>query len=154
MFQNLAYDTASPSGLTWIRPSSPLARVKAGQPAGCKDHRGYWVVSVGKKRFYAHRIIWELEQGPLADGLVIDHIDRDKSNNRLENLRLVSESENARNRSSKKGRYARLSSSGRKWHSYCSDKVTNKYIHVGTFDTEEQAHLAAITRRLELYWDF
>lgn len=41
--------------------------------------------------------VWELHFGPIPEGKVIDHIDRDKSNNRIENLRCVSQSENMTN---------------------------------------------------------
>ena len=151
MLENLAYDPESPSGLVWTRPKNSLSRIKAGQQAGCKDHRGYWVVTVNRKRLYGHRVAWELNHGPLAEGLVADHIDRNKSNNRLENLRLVSQSENRRNRVIGTGRHARQSSSG-KWWSYFTMPVSGKYIHVGTYKTGQEAHITAVARRLELYW--
>ncbi|BEQ12883.1 putative HNH endonuclease [Pseudomonas phage Ep4] len=58
---------------------------------------GYRRVSISGRRSLAHRVAWELAYGPIPEDKVVDHIDRDKLNNRLSNLRLVSKSENALN---------------------------------------------------------
>lgn len=50
----------------------------------------------GKLRL-AHRIIWEMHKGPIPDGILIDHEDMDKTNNRIENLRDCTVSENGAN---------------------------------------------------------
>lgn len=50
------------------------------------------------RRWYEHRIIWTLVNGPIPEGYVIDHIDGDPSNNRLENLRCVTPSVNSSNK--------------------------------------------------------
>jgi len=44
-----------------------------------------------------HRLIWEMIKGPIPPGYQIDHIDTDPSNNKLENLRLCSQTENMNN---------------------------------------------------------
>lgn len=68
----------------------------AGQEAGCvSSGDGYRTVSIGKKRYYSHRIIWKLVHG--VEPIFIDHIDGDRLNNRLFNLRSVTEAENRRN---------------------------------------------------------
>lgn len=77
---------------------------------GTLNNRGYYQVQHQKKKTVQHRIVWELHFGPISEGKVIDHIDRDKSNNRIENLRCVSQSENMtnqpqRNKSGHKGVY-------------------------------------------------
>ena len=50
-----------------------------------------------KKRYYAHRIIWELNNGKIPEDMCIDHIDGNGINNHINNLRLVTRSENSRN---------------------------------------------------------
>lgn len=61
-----------------------------GKVAGCTKHRlGYPIVNLHKVTYLQHRIIWEMHYGTIPDHLTIDHIDRDRSNNRLSNLRLV-----------------------------------------------------------------
>jgi len=66
--------------------------------AGTLYDTGYVEVSINKKRFKLHRLIWKYHMGDDPIGL-IDHIDRDKSNNRIENLRDVSHIENSNNKS-------------------------------------------------------
>lgn len=44
-----------------------------------------------------HRAVWEYHNGKIPDGLTIDHIDRNKDNNEIDNLRLATYSENIRN---------------------------------------------------------
>lgn len=44
-----------------------------------------------------HRLVWETFNGEIPDGMVIDHIDGNRSNNALSNLRLVTQSENMNN---------------------------------------------------------
>ena len=58
--------------------------------------RGYFAGSIMMKMLYAHRAIWAIHYGAWPDGEV-DHIDGDKLNNRLSNLRVVTSSENSMN---------------------------------------------------------
>ena len=88
MKENLTYSTESPSGLFWNN----------GKVAGTLDGQGYYMTQLNKVRFKNHRYIWELFNGPIPEGFQIDHIDGNRSNNRLENLRVVSPSENSRNK--------------------------------------------------------
>lgn len=67
-----------------------------GRPAGCVRPDGYVVVSVENKLYLAHRIIWCMLNTEIDDSLYIDHIDGNRSNNRLENLRQLTHQENLR----------------------------------------------------------
>ena len=59
----------------------------------------YRAVAFKKKNYYVHRLICEAFHGKCPEGKSqVDHLDRDPSNNRPENLRWVSPSENCRNR--------------------------------------------------------
>lgn len=53
--------------------------------------------SYNGKHISVHRLMWEIFNGPIPNGYEIDHIDRNPSNNALNNLRLVTHSENAKN---------------------------------------------------------
>ena len=84
--------------LYWIAKSSPNAnRVKIGAEAFRYDEYGYKRLTVNKKLTSCHRIIWEMHNGSIPKGLEVDHINRVKDDNRIENLRLVTRSENALN---------------------------------------------------------
>jgi len=101
-----------------------------------KDKKGYAVNYKGQKM---HHFI-----APKEDGLQIDHINRVKADNRQNNLRYVTVSENARNRRRLKDTvnpFAGVSRHKNKWRAYIHLKTEhgakNKYL--GLFDTPEQA---------------
>jgi hypothetical protein len=71
---------------------------------GCPDPRGYKRVNRGGKCYYCHRLAWLLHYGDWPTG-VIDHIDGDKGNNSISNLRDASYSTNSVNRVGVKGYY-------------------------------------------------
>ena len=52
---------------------------------------------VGSKRTMFHRVVWEEANGPIPDGMEVDHINGDTKDNRLENLRIVTHSDNLKN---------------------------------------------------------
>lgn len=57
---------------------------------------GYKIVYVGKRKL-AHRVVWEAFNGEIPEGMEIDHINTNRGDNRLENLRLVTHKENCNN---------------------------------------------------------
>ena len=57
---------------------------------------GYKIVYVGKTKL-AHRVVWEAFNGEIPQGMEIDHINTDRGDNRLENLKLVTSKENKNN---------------------------------------------------------
>lgn len=134
---NLHYNKASGS-LTWLNDRAN-GKVKAGSIAGSRTSKGYLQIRVFGSWFKVHRIIWLLENGswPVDQ---IDHIDRDTSNNQINNLRSVSNYENCVNR-------GRLSTTGVVGVTY--DKVNKKFFaqtyingvhkNLGRYPTVEQA---------------
>lgn len=73
------------------------SRARAGAIVGCKNTAGYLVVRVGPTLHYVHRIIWLWMTGEWPVN-VIDHIDRAPDNNKWDNLRDVSHSDNVMNK--------------------------------------------------------
>lgn len=72
------------------------SRWKAGTEAGfVKSGHGYRRISINKKAFYEHRVVWALLHGEWPNGF-IDHIDGNRSNNKPSNLRVVSYRGNSR----------------------------------------------------------
>lgn len=119
------------------------------RPIGCWQSRDYRYACVNYKQYPVHRLIWVWHHGSIPPGLLIDHIDHDPRNNRIENLRLVTNSENGRNLA-----FNPRSASGvigvtrhrnhpNKWRATIS---------IGTFDTLEQAIEAR--RKVETFLGF
>jgi len=70
-----------------------LTRLKGvkrwGTKTGRKNSNGYDQVGYDGTYFMVHRVVWEMHNGQLKEGMHIDHIDFNKTNNRIENLRAV-----------------------------------------------------------------
>lgn len=95
--QIVAYDETSPTFLRWKIPRANNA-YKAGDIAGSFDSDGYGQIYIIDKLYKSHRIIYCLSSGEdLDSNLVVDHLDRNKSNNNINNLRLTTINENAKN---------------------------------------------------------
>jgi hypothetical protein len=73
-------------------------RVKAGDRAGSSGKNAYRTVGVDGKYYMEHRLIWRMHHPKGEMPFVLDHIDGDILNNRIENLRAVSQKENQQNR--------------------------------------------------------
>lgn len=86
----LHYDPAS-GRFTWLRATS--WRVRVGAVAGSVNKRlGYVVIGIGGVTYYAHRLAWLYVHGEMPSDQ-IDHIDGDRANNALVNLRKASMSD-------------------------------------------------------------
>jgi hypothetical protein len=73
-----------------------------GTPAGYIDAHGYRIVMISGQKYKAHRIVWEMLNGKIPEGMVIDHINGIKSDNAPDNLRLATYSQNNANASVKR----------------------------------------------------
>jgi hypothetical protein len=85
----------------------------ANKEAGSLSNNGYLIVGLKQKLYKVHRIIWLYVYGYCPENY-IDHINRDKTDNRIENLREVSNQCNVRN--SKLQRNNKSTIKGISWH--------------------------------------
>lgn len=127
---------------------------KLRRKVGTCNSEGYlsFHINIGKKRhdYKAHRLAWLYVYGcwPKHE---IDHINHNKLDNRIANLRDVTRSANLHNcRSFKTKVYGCLgvSFTGKKWVAKVS--IDNKQIYLGTFTTKEAAHAAYLAAKLPL----
>lgn len=113
-----------------------------GREAGSIKADGrYRTIFVRGRRLYCHRIVWELHNGQIPEGMCIDHIDGNGLNNRIENLRLATLSDNQKNskipKNNKTGYVGvYLTRNRKKYYAVCSGKS------LGTFDDLGAAVLA------------
>lgn len=134
---------------------SPSDFVKVGQRAGRQGTRGYWQVKINGKMYSLHHLIWWIFHG--YKPCYIDHIDGDTNNNRIENLRECSLSNNQFN-----SKIRVTNSSGYK--NVVLDKRTGKWMvritchgirhHYSPFDTAEEASMYAMEMRNKLHKEF
>ena len=118
----------------------PASKTHIGQRAGSKETvRGYWVIGIAGKVYKAHRLAWLYVYGDLPKHL--DHINRNRTDNRVKNLREATKTQNGGN--SKVRRAGRLK--GAYWHKNdrkWTSAVGGKWL--GNFSTEQEAHEAYV----------
>ena len=112
----------------------------------CINSCGYYIVNLYKDRncksFYTHRLI-ALYFIPNPDNLpFIDHIDRNRSNNSIQNIRWISHSNNNRNIPKKQNATSRymgvyFNKGAGKYRAQI--RIDNKLIHIGYYEKEEDA---------------
>lgn len=103
----LYYDESSPTKLRWLvdrraGKNHNMVLVFKDDVAGSINNNGYYQVRLNRKNFLVHRVILELFERIVDSSLVADHIDGNKLNNSISNLRVVSVKDNAKNRVFKK----------------------------------------------------
>jgi hypothetical protein len=81
--------------LFWKNPPLHYSRLK-GKKAGSIS-RNYYIVGVKGTDFSVHRLVWIFFNSEIKNDSQIDHIDHNSLNNKIENLRLVSNKENSQN---------------------------------------------------------
>ena len=80
-----------------INVDGEVANLKTGLIVRGSERNGYLRITIRNKQYSIHRLMWETFNEPIPEGYYIDHIDGNKSNNSLSNLRLVTQSDNMKN---------------------------------------------------------
>jgi len=106
---------------------------RTGKKAGTIRKEGYIVIQINKIQYYSHRLIWTMFNGDIPLDKCIDHINRNKSDNRLENLRIVSNRENALNKPNRLSNTGIYGVSKDRVYYKVSFTIDKKSVHVGNF---------------------
>jgi hypothetical protein len=115
------------------------------RPVGSVCTTGYRRVGTG--RFLEHAIIYIYHYGKIPKGLEIDHIDGDKLNNKIINLRSVTKKENHMNRKTAKG-YC-FHKKNRKWLAML--RVDGELMNLGSFSTTVKARQAYLNAKAKYH---
>jgi hypothetical protein len=124
--------------LFWIKQSS--SNIRIGMEAGTTNERGYVQVKIFNKRYYAHRLVFFMFNGYFPQE--VDHIDGNKNNNRIENLRASTKAQNQHNAKINKNNTSGVKGvtwdkQNKKWKSQCG--YNNKNHYLGHFIDKELA---------------
>lgn len=114
--------------------------------AGGVEPSGYRRITISGKRYQAHSLIYIYHYGPYTNDYVVDHIDRVKDNNSIDNLRIITRRENTQNNNSK----------GYSWNKRENKWVVRIVINkvrslVGKYDNEDDAKRARYEAELIHY---
>ena len=128
---------------TWLKLTGKYSNVKVGDVAGYVSQKGYIRISFNGNKIQAHRLAWLFHYGVDPGEMDIDHENRDRTDNRISNLRLATTQQNSWNRipkgyKEKRGKF------------YSQIKIKGKEIHLGVFDCPLLAHLCHMDKRKEL----
>ena len=129
--------------------------VKKGELAGRLSDKGYWRITFCNRIYKAHRLIFLMHKGYLP--VEIDHIDGNKLNNRIDNLREATRAQNIFNRGLMK-----TNTSGVKGVSWSKERnkwevqmyVDGKKHNIGRFENLEVAKAMAIAFRQQHHGEF
>jgi hypothetical protein len=128
---------------------------KTGKRVGCRHHTGYVHLVVNKKQYNAHRLIFLMHHGYLPE--TVDHVDGDRSNDRIENLRPATWAQNLQNMKMRAS-----NTSGHKNVRWCKFRnkwtveisVNKRRFNIGRFDDLEFANLVASEAREKFHGAF
>jgi hypothetical protein len=149
------YDKETGNLIWKIKPSSRGHHVKAGDIAGTLKSHGYLCVGINYNSYRAHRLIFLMHKGYLPK--TIDHINGDKLDNRIENLRAATVGQNQHNRKTNANNtsgYKGVSwnKALKKWTARIT--LERKIIHLGYFANVEEAAEVVRKAREELHGSF
>lgn len=138
---------------TWLVTQG---RAVAGKIAGRTNPAGYCQIQINGKRVVASHLAWLMVHGVWPDGL-LDHKDLDRQNNRIANLRPASPSQNVANQRARRNNLSGLKGAfrtqvGRPY--YSEVRKDGRRVHLGRFDTKEEAHAAYAQKAGELFGEF
>lgn len=143
----LSYDPAT-GVFVWLQ--STARRIKVGDRAGAPHSKGYWVIRIKNKKYFAHALAWFYVHGRWPSGL-LDHNDQDRLNNCISNLRECNHALNAGNADPHKDNLCGFKGVSR-MRSKFRARIQNKAL--GVFETAREAAEAYDAAAVSLFGQF
>lgn len=128
-------------------------KVKVGAIAGAVTPYGYRYIQINGRKYAAHRLVWLIETGAMPVG-ELDHIDGNKLNNRITNLRIVTRKQNCENKGAQKNNQLGLRgvSFNTRLKKYVAQIQHNGVnLHLGVFVDPQDARAAYIEAQKKLF---
>jgi hypothetical protein len=146
-----AFECNAATGVLRWKIARP-GRTEVGGVAGSLHKKGYWIVKLDGKFYRRSRIVWLLVRGELPRGL-LDHKNRNRQDDAIENLREATNSQNQQNNT-------RCGSTGLKGVSYRKGKYEARITldgetrTLGRFDSADEAHGAYAAAAYTIFGEF
>ena len=124
---------------------SPVNSVKIGATAGSKQSSGYLTLMYKGKAYKAHGLAWLYMYGEISEDKYVDHIDGNKSNNTIANLRLCTQLENNKNRrlnSNNTSGYKGVNWNKKDCNWQANASLNGKIKYLGSYATSKDASIA------------
>ena len=135
----------SPTTGLFTYKTKPNFRIKIGSVAGTVKKTGYCFIKINGSLYQAARLAWMYVHGEDPGDLTVDHIDRNPSNNSIDNLRLATQSQQSFNRRIPK------SLTGIRGVHY--NKKTGKYLAKTHFNGEQTTKQFDTAEKAQAYYN-
>lgn len=132
------YDTNTGELFNRVRRN---ARSREFSRVGWVNDSGYLITTIAGKKFRVHHIVWAMHFGCIPDGQEIDHINRVRHDNRIENLRLATRHEQNLNLSKRASKSevtgVVFNAKDKRWQAQIG--FNGKHIYLGQFKEKSSA---------------
>ncbi len=136
--------------------SGTLRNKKSGRLVGWRHSSGYRQFCIGRKKYFIHRMAWLYIHGVMPPEQ-IDHINGDRSDNRICNLRIATQQQNSGNmkiRSNNKVGFKGVYRVNKSKPFQANIHVNGKTKYLGLFSTAEEAHEAYVRAAKKAFGDY
>lgn len=150
---NYVYVDIITGKIVWTKPKAK--KIKPGEEAGSRKKGGYWEIKFNSKNYRRHRIIFYVAKGYLPK--IVDHIKGVDFGDGIDNLQEVSNAQNVMKQKKRKDntsgyRGVTFHKKSKKW--YASISENGKRVHIGSYDSPEEASIAYEKKARQVFGDF